>query len=256
MKCKSCSKICERFPLMLFCQTPQSYDDLSDDFKMKKAKLSSDLCSIDNSKYFVRSLLEIPIFHSHLPQSFENDLNNINNNFNYHISDNDDNNSNINNNLNNKTNKNLNNNNNNNIINDKNNNFNNRLNNLNDNYFYFNDYENNNNNNLNNNNNNLKNKKRDCGCKLTFGVWVQISANDFQELITTWDEEDEKIYKGKINNNLSLFNCIDLPVTFTTRKKLRPLIIKIHDEDHPLSIEQKEGISLPRAELLLSQLLK
>ena len=59
--CHGCKKENTINPMVFFTPSPLEYDLIPDDQKESRAKISSDLCSIDNSKYFVRGLLEIPI---------------------------------------------------------------------------------------------------------------------------------------------------------------------------------------------------
>lgn len=61
-KCKSCKRMRNTdAPQIFFCSNPHDFEDLDDEAKQSRAKVSADLCSIDNQRFFVRALVEIPI---------------------------------------------------------------------------------------------------------------------------------------------------------------------------------------------------
>eukprot|EP00011_Vannellida_sp_DIVA3-517-6-12_P000083 CAMPEP_0114624238 /NCGR_PEP_ID=MMETSP0168-20121206/10666_1 /TAXON_ID=95228 ORGANISM="Vannella sp., Strain DIVA3 517/6/12" /NCGR_SAMPLE_ID=MMETSP0168 /ASSEMBLY_ACC=CAM_ASM_000044 /LENGTH=687 /DNA_ID=CAMNT_0001835511 /DNA_START=177 /DNA_END=2236 /DNA_ORIENTATION=+ len=60
-KCKVCKAVHQDVPLAFFCGNPHDYEDLDDEAKKSRAKVSSDLCSIDNQRFYVRGLVEVPV---------------------------------------------------------------------------------------------------------------------------------------------------------------------------------------------------
>lgn len=65
-KCKVCKAVHQDVPLVFFCGNPHDYEDLDDEAKKSRAKVSSDLCSIDNQRFYVRGLVEVPVLEPEL----------------------------------------------------------------------------------------------------------------------------------------------------------------------------------------------
>jgi hypothetical protein len=60
-ECRICKVKHTDVPLFFFCASPQDYEELPANVRAARSKLSADLCSIDNVRFFVRGLLEVPI---------------------------------------------------------------------------------------------------------------------------------------------------------------------------------------------------
>ena len=91
-------------PMMLFCEHPSAFDDLPEGMRESRARVSADLCAIDNTKFYIRALIELPLLllllPSPPPSSIENseensdnsEENHNNNNNNYNNNNNNNNN--------------------------------------------------------------------------------------------------------------------------------------------------------------------
>ena len=94
--------------------------------------------------------------------------------------------------------------------------------------------------------------------KFRWGVWVSASKATFDRVLELWNAEiiDEPPHFGWLCNNLSPYpRTFGLKTNFYIRAgKVRPLI-ELEPTDHPLAIEQREGISLKRVEELAAMLL-
>jgi len=96
--------------------------------------------------------------------------------------------------------------------------------------------------------------------KFVWGVWVSVSKQSFKRIDDLWDTqvvEDEPPLFGWLNNNLRPY-----PPTLSLKTNvhlrgggIRPFI-ELEPTDHPLAIEQREGISLERVKELAALLLR
>ena len=83
-----------------------------------------------------------------------------------------------------------------------------------------------------------------------FGVWSSLSAESFDRVFELWDDPrrtDEPAYFGWLSNSLPGYpETLNLPVdVITAALELRPTIV-LHEGDHPLIREQREGITMER----------
>jgi hypothetical protein len=60
-KCSICGKIHDEQPMDIGYQKPADYFKIPPDGREKRIKLSSDLCSIDDSEFYIRGILALPI---------------------------------------------------------------------------------------------------------------------------------------------------------------------------------------------------
>ena len=83
---------------------------------------------------------------------------------------------------------------------------------------------------------------------LTWGVWVLISGEDFEKIVSNWSNGETITVKGKLNNVLPVYkNSLGIDVELTTRSGgLRPLVIL--KGESPLKKDQSEGIPISRLE--------
>jgi hypothetical protein len=92
-----------------------------------------------------------------------------------------------------------------------------------------------------------------------WGVWVSVSKTSFERILELWNVKTRKQdhpFFGWLCNEISIY-----PKTFGLKTHVhlrnngvRPLI-ELEPTDHPLAVEQSEGISLHRVEEIASRLL-
>jgi hypothetical protein len=90
----------------------------------------------------------------------------------------------------------------------------------------------------------------------SWGVWVSVSKKSFDRIIALWDTEtrsEEGPFFGWLCNNISIY-----PETYALKTDvhlrdngLRPFI-ELQSSDHPLAVEQHNGISLKRVEEIVA----
>jgi hypothetical protein len=89
--------------------------------------------------------------------------------------------------------------------------------------------------------------------KFLWGVWARVWQTDYEEFANHYDvsrrEETIGPYKGRLCNNLPGYVPTTLNLTCSIQVQpvgTRPLFV-IDEPEHPLAIEQREGITLKRA---------
>jgi hypothetical protein len=85
---------------------------------------------------------------------------------------------------------------------------------------------------------------------LTFSVWVSLSPVNFERAVEHWDDPargEEKPYFGWLSNNIPGYpETLQLKTRVHTRQPgLRPLV-ELEPTDHPLAVEQRNGIDAHR----------
>ena len=96
--------------------------------------------------------------------------------------------------------------------------------------------------------------------RFVWGVWVsqsEASFNRAKELFDSDPEPDEPARFGWLNNDLRIYRPSTLHLKVNARFRsgnLRPLI-EIQPTDHPLSIEQREGITLARVQEIVEAIM-
>ena len=93
----------------------------------------------------------------------------------------------------------------------------------------------------------------------TWGVWVSVSRQSFERVLELWNApvvENEPPKFGWLCNKISLYpSTINLKTNLHLRAgNARPLI-ELEPTDHPLAVEQRQGISLGRVEQIVTALL-
>jgi hypothetical protein len=92
-----------------------------------------------------------------------------------------------------------------------------------------------------------------------WGVWAEVSPKNFLRTIEMWNSpgrEDEPPFPGWLDTELFLFgDTINLPLTVQTQVVGRRPHFTVSDADHPLAIEQRNGITLHRVEQIAAQIL-
>lgn len=90
--------------------------------------------------------------------------------------------------------------------------------------------------------------------KLGYGVWSSLSKDSFKRVVDRWDDPgrvEQPPYFGWLCNSLPGYpETLSLPLDVVTQElETRPLIV-LHEGDHPLVVEQHEGISMERAQAI------
>ena len=92
---------------------------------------------------------------------------------------------------------------------------------------------------------------------LVWGVWLAVSEGTFDRATELWQNEGrvrEPPYPGWLATALPGYDRPTLGMLARLRHRpvgLRPLVV-LHQSDHPLAVEQREGITAARAEELAS----
>jgi hypothetical protein len=93
-----------------------------------------------------------------------------------------------------------------------------------------------------------------------WGVWVSLSEDDFLRMSELWDSEgreaEEPVF-GWLSSDLPIYEPSTLGLETTVRTQpvgVRPLV-ELWACDHPLAIEQRDGISLARVQEFAETLL-
>jgi hypothetical protein len=92
-----------------------------------------------------------------------------------------------------------------------------------------------------------------------WGVWVEVGPKDFIRTIEQWNvagRESEPPYPGWLNSEIPLFgNTINVQVNVQTQRVGRRPHFTLIDPDHPLAIEQRNGIPMSRVIQIAGQML-
>lgn len=92
-----------------------------------------------------------------------------------------------------------------------------------------------------------------------WGAWVSLSKKSFDEVMELWDKDPtgHGPYFGWLNNHLELYSpsTLDLKTHVHLQdNNLRPRI-ELEPTDHPLAVEQRNGISIERVQEIAAALL-
>ena len=86
---------------------------------------------------------------------------------------------------------------------------------------------------------------------LGYGVWSSLSRKSFTRVYELWDDPkrvDEPPYFGWLSNSLPGYpETLSLPLDVVTNELDKRPSLVLHDGEHPLVGEQREGITLERA---------
>jgi hypothetical protein len=92
-----------------------------------------------------------------------------------------------------------------------------------------------------------------------WGVWVEVGPKDFLRTIKLWNvpgREAELPYTGWLDTELSLFgDTLNLEVDVQTQEVGRRPHFTLVNQDHPLALEQLNGISMQRVEQIAERML-
>jgi hypothetical protein len=85
-----------------------------------------------------------------------------------------------------------------------------------------------------------------------WGVWAEVSPKNFvraNELWHTQGRENEPTFPGYLNSEIFIFgNTLNLEVEVRTQPVRQRPQFTIADQNHPLAIEQRNGVTLERAQ--------
>jgi hypothetical protein len=85
-----------------------------------------------------------------------------------------------------------------------------------------------------------------------WGVWAEVSPKNFiraNELWTTDGREQEAAFPGWLNSEIPLFgDTINLEVMVQTQRVGQRPQFTVVDDEHPLALEQRHGITMRRIE--------
>lgn len=91
-----------------------------------------------------------------------------------------------------------------------------------------------------------------------WGVWVSVSEASFERIQELWDAsevENEPTKFGWLCNSLPLYpETLGLKTAVHLRKGFQRPFIELEPTDHPLAVEQRNGISLARVEQIAAAL--
>lgn len=93
-----------------------------------------------------------------------------------------------------------------------------------------------------------------------WGVWVSLSEENFEAMSAAWEEEGRERAApmfGWLSSELPVYepSTLNLKTEVHTQPVgLRPQI-QVDDTDHPLAVEQRNGISLARVQDLAERIL-
>ncbi|MEU4359945.1 DUF2199 domain-containing protein [Streptomyces virginiae] len=102
---------------------------------------------------------------------------------------------------------------------------------------------------------------RDSGDTFSWGVWVSLSEANFARTHDLWDDparEQEPPYFGWLSTELPAYphSTLHLKTHVHTRAVGQRPLIEVEPTDHPLAIEQREGITTSRVRELADLLLR
>lgn len=88
-----------------------------------------------------------------------------------------------------------------------------------------------------------------------WGTWAQISQDDFFKYLRLWDAdgvESEPPFKGILSGGVNYYPDTDLmEVKVHLRSKGQRPLFGVVSEEHPLGIDQREGITLHRVQEII-----
>ena len=94
----------------------------------------------------------------------------------------------------------------------------------------------------------------------TWGVWVSVSRESFTRILDLWNApvvENEPPKFGWLCNKISLYpSTINLKTNVHLRGGRARPFIELEPTDHPLAVEQRNGITLKRIEEIAAQSLQ
>ncbi len=95
--------------------------------------------------------------------------------------------------------------------------------------------------------------------RFDWGVWCSLSQESFKRTVKMWDvegRENEPPYFGWLCTSLPLYpDTLHLKTHVHTRPLNQRPVIELEPTDHPLAVEQREGITMARVREIAEALL-
>jgi len=92
-----------------------------------------------------------------------------------------------------------------------------------------------------------------------WGVWAEVSPINFMktnELWTVEGREAEAAFPGWLNTQLPVFgDTFNLELSVQTQRVGKRPHFRVIDEEHPLAVEQRDGITMRRVEEIAERML-
>ncbi len=92
-----------------------------------------------------------------------------------------------------------------------------------------------------------------------WGIWAEVSPKSFvrtNELWTVEGREQEAAFPGWLNTQLPVFgDTYNLEVSVQTQPVGQRPQFRVVDQDHPLAVEQRDGITMERVEAIAEMML-
>ncbi len=99
----------------------------------------------------------------------------------------------------------------------------------------------------------------DLGEVFSWGVWVSLSPEKFARATELWEipgRESEPPYFGWLSTDLPIYSStINLKTNLHTRPVGQRPLIELEPTDHPLAVEQRNGITTARLQQITETLL-
>jgi hypothetical protein len=100
----------------------------------------------------------------------------------------------------------------------------------------------------------------DTGENFSWGVWVSLSEENYQRMADLWEtpgRESEPPYFGWLSTHLPIYSLttLNLKTHVHTRAIGERPLIELEPTDHPLAVEQRDGITRARVEQIADILL-
>ena len=94
-----------------------------------------------------------------------------------------------------------------------------------------------------------------------WGLWAIVYEDDYDDISDSWEEEGRENtrgpYKGRLANSIREYLIDTFNLKLTVR--LRPLgerpLFFIDEKDHPLAVQQREGLTLDEAHAMASSIM-
>lgn len=92
---------------------------------------------------------------------------------------------------------------------------------------------------------------------LSYGLWVSLSAQSYEDYSTNFDNSNhEASYFGWLSNKIWAYDdTLSIPMTITTQQDKRPYAVPHQDFDHPFVRDFYQGISKIEAQRRVDELL-
>jgi len=99
---------------------------------------------------------------------------------------------------------------------------------------------------------------RDSDQVFLWGLWAKVWEKDYDELSESWEEQGREDshgpFKARLANRLAVYpNTLDLKVTIRVQPVGQRPLFFVEEEDHPLAIAQRLGMSMEETQDLVAR---